>query len=101
MFSKKRHPIICLLEIPVEFIAYVILLGIGAQLDQWMFDARSAEAQGHGFPFFFVLFLLVGAALLLLAVILSIANFVRYSHQKRLKKERVQRAQESSENQEK
>lgn len=97
MLSKKRHPIICLLEIPVEFVAYVILLGIGAQLDQWMFDARGEEVLGHGFPFFSVIFMVGGAVVLLIAVILSLVNFIRYSHEKKKKKDRAKMQQSAGE----
>jgi len=51
MFSKKRHPIICLLEIPVEIFVYAIVVGLGVRLDQLIFSNQGAEgAMGHGYP---------------------------------------------------
>lgn len=83
MFSKKRHPIICLLEIPVEFVGYVILIGLGAQLDTLLFGTGDADIVGHPFPVFFMIVLVIATVLFLVTVGFSVINFFRYSIQKR------------------
>ncbi len=93
MFSKKRHPIICLLEIPVEIFVYAIVVGLGVRLDQLIFSNQGAEgAMGHGFPIFTVIVFVVASLGLMVAIIVSIVNFIRYSIQKRQKKKRQENA---------
>lgn len=96
MFSKKKYPIICLLEIPVEFVAYVIMIALGAQLDLLLFGPRNAGQVGHGFPFFYVIFLVIASILFLISVIWSIVNFIRYTIQKRNKRKRAREATKES-----
>ena len=95
MLSKKRHPIICLLEIPVEIFIYAIVVGLGVQLDQLIFSNQGAEGTvGHGFPIFTVIVFVVASLGLMVAIIVSIVNFIRYSIQKRQRKKRQGKALE-------
>ena len=95
MFKKERIPFICLLEIPVWFFVYVILIGVGAQLDQLLFSGQVQQAQegeviGHGFPFFTVIVFVIATILLIVAVVKSIVDFIRYSIKKHKKKKAAQ-----------
>lgn len=94
MFSKKRHPIICLLEIPVEIFFYAIVVGLGAQLDQLLFrGGASQEVTGHGFPVFTAIVFVLASVGLMIAILASIVNFIRYSIQKRQKKKNREKAE--------
>ena len=94
MFSKKRYPIICLLEIPVEIFLYAIAVGLGAQLDALLFSGQgTGENGGHGFPFFTAIVFVLASVVLMIAIIASIVNFIRYSIQKRQRKKNAESGQ--------
>lgn len=94
MFSKKRYPIFCLLEIPVEIFLYAIVVGLGAQLDQLLFRGGAPqEGGGHGFPVFTAIVFVVASLGLMVAIIVSIVNFIRYTIQKRQRKKNQENAE--------
>ena len=67
---KKKYPVSYLLEIPVQFFLYVIVIELGARLDALLFGT-----DGKGY---LTIIILVAATILLIgATIVSIINFVK------------------------
>ncbi len=82
---KKKYPVIYLLEIPVQFFLYVIVIELGAKLDVLLFGT-----DGKGY---LTMIILVAATILLIgATIVSIINFVKGVIKKHKKKKAAREA---------
>ena len=73
---SKKYPIIYLLEIPVNFFLYVIVIELGAKLDAMLFGTRNAQ-DGSGFPIFTIVVFVLATVALIAATVYSIVKFVR------------------------
>lgn len=97
---KKKHPIVYLLEIPVEIMFFAIIAGLGARVDALVFGiGREPAPEGDPFPYFTVIFLSVGVIALVVAVVWSIARFVKETIRLRKKKKAAWMALHGDENQ--
>ena len=67
---KKKYPVIYLLEIPVQFFLYVIVIELGAKLEALLFGA-----DGKGY---LTMIIFAAATIVLIgATIVSVINFVK------------------------
>ena len=76
--EKQKRPISYLLRIPLQLVISIALFCLGSWLDMALFTPDpGSEVQGHGIPFFTVIFLLLGAVLFVIVTISSVIKAVK------------------------
>lgn len=76
---REKLPIFYLLEIPCEILLYVIVIEVGAMINNLILGEEV-------FPFLAVTILMVATTGLFLMIVLSIANFIKYTIKRNKKK---------------
>ena len=92
---SKKYPIIYLLEIPVNFFLYVIVIELGAKLDAMLFGAQNAQ-DGNGFPVLTIVIFVLATLALIAATVYSIVKFVRAVIKKQQKKKAAEKAMQDA-----
>ena len=70
----ERSPWRWLIPIPVQLVLGALTFIAGTRLDLWLFSG--GEGQGHGIPFFSVIFLIIPAAVTVIVVIVCIIGLI-------------------------
>ena len=92
---SKKYPIIYLLEIPVNFFLYVIVIELGAKLDAMLFGTRNAQ-DGNTFPVLTIVIFVLATLALIAATVYSIVKFVRAVIKKQQKKKAAEKAMQDA-----
>lgn len=74
---KKKHPIMYLLEIPMQIVLYVIAIELGAYADALFFGKLQAQFLESDYPFFTMIVFVLATIGLFAAMVASIVNFIR------------------------
>lgn len=82
---REKLPIFYLLEIPCEIVLYVIVVEIGAILNNMILGDEK-------FPFLALAVMVAASVGLLLMIILSIVNFIKYTVKRNKKRQAAKEA---------
>ena len=82
---REKLPIFYLLEIPCEIVLYVIVVELGAMLNNLILGREN-------FPFIALAVMLVASMGLFLLILLSIVNFIKYTVKRNKKRQAAKEA---------
>ena len=87
---KKKYPIFYLLDILVEIFIYVIVIELGARLDEFLFGPIKPVEEGGRYPYLTLIILIAATIALAVMIVVSVVTFVKKTIQNNKKKKSAQ-----------